>query len=393
MPGVEIHAHLFQTLAERDFVRYMPSIMKWVLMTLFLCGTFGLVWAFSFRKSIILLGVLSVGIIFFVIQLYVWRNLVFSYFWPLAAAWLGYLVFHLEKYLFAEKEKSWIQEAFGKYLSPVIVQQLTEDPDNVSLLGEKREVTLWFSDIIGFTTVSETLRSDQVVALLNTYHEEAASLLMEQGATIDKYLGDGTMAFWGAPLPVEDHALKACYSALLHRDCLKRANEKLVAQDLPEIGVCIGLHSAHVNVGNIGTSSRMEYTAIGSGVNLASRIEGLNRTYGTQILLSEATYKKVKDYVFVRELDILTVKGSKEPMVIYELLAMKKDVTIDMEYKQQIYDQGLVAYRSGYWGTAKAHFYKLKEDKAAEVMAKRSEYFETNDPGKDWDGIWKMTSK
>lgn len=393
MPGVEIHAHLFQTIAERDFLKYSGTFEKWLMTTLFITATFALGWLFSFRKSLIVLCALSLVFVTFVVQIFIWKNVLMSFFWPLLGAWLLYLMLHIEKYLFAEQEKSWIKEAFGKYLSPVVVQKLVDHPEEISLAGESRDITLWFSDIVGFTTVSEKLESPQVVALLNTYHQQAASLLMEQDATIDKYLGDGTMAFWGAPLPIENHAIKACLAAMLHRDCLIRANKSLVEQQLPQIDVCIGLHTASVSVGNIGTKARMEYTAIGSGVNIASRIEGLNRIYGTHVLLSESTYELVKNDVFVREIDTVQVKGSDKPMIIYELLCMKDDMTVDMEFKKQIYEQGLFAYRAGYWGTAKAHFYKLKNDTAAAVMAKRADYFESHNPEKDWDGVWKMVTK
>lgn len=393
MAGVEIHAHLFQTIADRDFLKYSGNLEKWLITTLFIASTFALGWLFSFRKSLFVLCAISLVFVTFVVQIFIWKNVVMSFFWPLFGAWLLYLVLHIEKYLFAEQEKSWIKEAFGKYLSPVVVQKLVDHPEDISLAGEARDVTLWFSDIVGFTTVSEKLESPQVVSLLNTYHQQAASLLMEQDATIDKYLGDGTMAFWGAPLPIDNHAIKACLAAMLHRDCLIRANKSLEEQELPQIDVCIGLHSASVNVGNIGTKARMEYTAIGSGVNIASRIEGLNRVYGTHVLLSESTYEQVRHDVFVRELDTVQVKGSDKPMVIYELLCMKDDMTVEMEFKKQIYEQGLFAYRAGYWGTAKAHFYKLKKDKAAAVMCERADYFEAHNPGKDWDGVWKMTSK
>jgi adenylate cyclase len=222
-----------------------------------------------------------------------------------------------------ERDKRRIRETFGKYVSPKVVDQILEHPPELG--GVDKELTVFFSDIRGFTTLSEAMTPQELVNHLNIYLTEMTDIILEYQGTLDKYVGDEIMCFWGAPLPQEEHAMLACKSALRQMEALRKLNEQWPPERRINIG--IGINSGIMTVGNMGSLGRMNYTLTGDNVNLGARLEGTNKQYGTNIIISEYTYGLVKDRVVVRELDNIRVKGKNRPVQIYELI----DVNEDME--------------------------------------------------------------
>jgi|YNPMSStandDraft_1061717.scaffolds.fasta_scaffold00013_82 adenylate cyclase len=222
-----------------------------------------------------------------------------------------------------EREKRFIRATFSNFVSKVVVDELLKHPEKIKLGGENKEITVLFSDIRGFTSRSEQMKPEEVVDLLNKYLSRMTDIIFKFHGTLDKYIGDAIMAFWGAPIPQEDHALLACCTALEMVKELERLNKEL-PEDL-NLNIGIGINSGYAIVGNMGSSSRMDYTLIGDTVNTGSRLEGVNKFYKTQIIISEYTYEKIKDYFYIRLIDKITAKGKTIPIKIYEIIDYKED--------------------------------------------------------------------
>jgi adenylate cyclase len=222
-----------------------------------------------------------------------------------------------------EKDKKAIRETFGKYLSPKVVDQLVQNPPELG--GVDKELTVFFSDIRGFTTLSENMTPQELVNHLNIYLTAMTDIILDYGGTVDKYMGDAIMAFWGAPLPQECHAELACKCALRQMQALAELNKSW--PESKRINIGIGLNSDIMTVGNMGSKLRMNYTLMGDPVNLGSRLESTNKEYGTHIIVSEFTYALIKDKFIVRELDNIRVKGKNKPVVIYELVDCIGDIS------------------------------------------------------------------
>jgi adenylate cyclase len=214
-------------------------------------------------------------------------------------------------------------KAFRRYVPADLVRELVERGKGGELGGEKRELTLFFSDIESFTTASEKLEPEEVMLQLSEYFDAMTKVIMDEKGTVDKFIGDAVMAFWGAPTDVDEPAIRACRAALRCQERLVELNDQWASEGRPRFNTRIGLHTDAVVVGNVGSSERMNYSAIGDGVNLASRLEGLNKQYGTHIMISEATYQLVKDLFECRLLDEVIVKGKTKPVRVYELLSEK----------------------------------------------------------------------
>jgi len=244
------------------------------------------------------------------------KNILINYSIPFAGMFFSYISIILYRSSTEEREKRKIRAMFGKYVSPEVVAQMMDNPPELG--GVDRELTVFFSDIRGFTSLSETLTPQELVKHLNEYLSVMTDVILETGGTLDKYVGDEIMCFWGAPLEVKDHAWSACHCALLQKTKLAELNAHWPPEKRLAIG--IGLNTGIMTVGNMGSAGRMNYTLMGDNVNLGARLEGTNKIYGTMIIVSEYTYAMVKDRFIFRELDTIRVKGKNKPVVIYELI-------------------------------------------------------------------------
>jgi adenylate cyclase len=300
------------------------------------------------------------------------------------------------------KEKKSITETFGKYVDPRIVKRLLEGKGR-ALEGEKRVMTVFFSDVEGFTSLCEQLTPDGAVRCLNKYFSLASIPIREANGIIDKYIGDAIMAFWGPPFTDEhEHASLACRAALAQLERLEELKRALpdvlgLRKGLPKMNVRVGLATGDVIVGNIGSETTKGYTVIGDTVNLASRLEGANKLYGTRLLVSNATADLVQDSMETREIDAIRVVGKTEPVQVHELLGLKGALDPLTAKLRDEFSAGLGSYRRCEWAAAQASFtacLALKaDDGPSNVYVARVRHFTVNPPPREWDGAWSLAEK
>ncbi|MDR0625483.1 MAG: adenylate/guanylate cyclase domain-containing protein [Holosporales bacterium] len=293
-------------------------------------------------------------------------------------------------------------QSFGKFVPKVLVRRLMQKGTEVKLGGKTCEVTMFFSDIQGFTTISETMVAEKLVLHLSDYLNELSAIIVECNGTIDKYIGDAIMAFWNAPNADRNHVFNACHAALLCQKRLDELNRKWELEKKPPLITRIGLHSAEVIVGNIGSDEKINYTLMGDNVNLGSRLEGANKVYHTSILASFNVYKAVNERFLFRPLDVVAVKGKKEGVKIYELVGQMSGDSRVLPTKEEVelcerFSHGFNLYLEHRWGEAIKQFEGLKEDfpqdYPSEMYLQRCLAFKENPPRKNWDGIFVMTTK
>ena len=331
MAGIEHHAYALNTILNQDFASNVPPWAN-LLILLALGLIMGLyqprlpTWA-SFAAAIALSAAFTL-----VTLLYTFAELSMIHVFPTALVQIftvlvGFIGFRA---LSEEENVKFIRNTFSKFVSQDVVEELLANPDAITLGGSKKEVTVFFSDVRGFTTISEKLGPEELVQLLNEYLSEMTELIIDYRGTIDKYMGDAIMAFWGAPARNDDHAYFACVAALAQVEALRRLQEGWSDRNIPVLDIGIGINTGAAVVGNMGSSRRMDYTLMGDTVNLGSRLEGITKTYGVRSCISEFTYERVKDRVYARELDLVRVKGKLEPVRIYELMGLVKPEDINL---------------------------------------------------------------
>lgn len=298
----------------------------------------------------------------------------------------------LNEFRQTHKERRYLKHAFESYVSSDIVRTILENPSALALGGERKELTVMFTDINGFTTVSESLEPEELVSVLNDYLQFITQVILKHEGTLDKYIGDEVMAFFGAPVHFGDHAQKACAAAL---SLDGRLNRK---QKIPEIvfsGITIGINTGQMIVGNVGSKKRFDYTVIGDTVNLAARLEGLNKTYGTSMIIGENTRRLLPENTFLtREMDYVKVKGKHQAISIYELMEHTKE---NLESIVVPFAEGLAAYRQQDWGKGQTVFQSILEkhptDGPSRVFLERCRFFADNPLPENWDMVWEMTIK
>ncbi|MEW6387147.1 MAG: adenylate/guanylate cyclase domain-containing protein [Thermodesulfobacteriota bacterium] len=283
-------------------------------------------------------------------------------------------------------------QAFRKYVPAELVRQLIHTGEEARLGGQKREITVFFSDISGFTGIAERLAPEELMLRLSEYFDELTKILSAEKGTVDKYIGDGILAFWGAPVPDEEHAWHACHAALVCQEKLKELNHRWEAEGKYPFATRIGISTGETVVGNVGSRERINYTVMGDNVNLASRLEGVNKLYGTQIIVSPTTYQAVADKFWLRPLGIIAAKGKKEETTIYELLGSRRagENGATAELCEE-FAQGFQAYLARDWEGAAAIFgdllKKFPGDAPTDFYLARCRYYRENPPGGDWRGI------
>jgi adenylate cyclase len=323
----------------------------------------------------------------------IWAGL----FYPEVAIFSVFIMTATFSYHTEGKKRRMIRRLFSQYMSEVLVRELEENPQRATLGGNRRMITIFFSDLADFTALSEQLEPEEIVSLLNMYFTEMSQIILDTQGVIDKYQGDGIMAFWGAPIELADHAAYACRAALACSKRMETINKRLGGRDLPPLQMRIGLHSGEAVVGNMGSNQRFDYTVIGDNVNLASRLEGANKKFGTQIIVSEATYGLAREKVEARELDQIAVKGKQRPIRIFELAGEKDEISPEFRRARRWFEKGLHQYREKRFDEAIELFRKVlaanPTDGPARVFLERCHQLVQRPPASDWDGILRLTEK
>jgi adenylate cyclase len=316
---------------------------------------------------------------------------------PSVSAGFSYVVVFFYRFITEKREKRWIKNTFSQYMSPKIVEAITKNPDLLKLGGEEREMTVFFSDLAGFTTISESMKPAELVKVLNEYLTEMSNIIFYHGGVVDKYIGDAIMAFWNAPINQPNHAVLACHTALDQLKKLSDLQRRFAERKLPMIDCRIGINTGHMVVGNMGSHNRFDYTVMGDSVNLASRLEGANKPYHTRIMISEFTYEKAKDEIEVRQLDLLRVKGKAIPIKVFELAARKGELSPEQKKAFSLYGDGLAFYLDRKFKKALETLKKVleffPEDGPTQVYLERAERYIAVPPPKEWDGVYVMTTK
>lgn len=392
MPGVEIHANNIQTLITGQFLSDQSVFSLWLTLILLIVVNLFFFAKLRVRFAIPLFllegaGFLIAGIIGYEFRIFL--NVVY----PLIALFLTFVGTFLLRFILEQSERKFIEGAFGHYVSKDVVEQIIKNPKMLELGGAKRDVTAFFSDVAGFTSISEQMEPGQLVNFLNRYLGEMTEVILLHQGTLDKYEGDAIMAFWGAPLPLADHAKHACLAALENQKKLEEFRQECTKQNLPPLHVRIGINSGDVIAGNMGSENRFDYTIMGDNVNLASRLEGINKQYGTDIMISEYTYEQIKDLFVCRELDQIRVKGKEQPVRIYELIGLIGEVAEGMLKKIQAFEEALTLYRQKDFMNAKTKFIAILNDPPSEIFAKRCDEFINHPPADGWDGVYTFTEK
>ncbi|MBI5884272.1 MAG: adenylate/guanylate cyclase domain-containing protein [Elusimicrobia bacterium] len=295
----------------------------------------------------------------------------------------------------AEKKK--IKNLFGQFVAPEVVEDLARDPSKVKLGGERKDLTIFFLDIAHFTTISEKMSPEGLILFLNRYLSVLSKIIQDRKGVIDKYIGDCIMAFWNAPLECPDHRVQACLSAIECQEMMGELNKNL-EPGLPEIpAVRIGLNSGEATVGLTGSEKKLQYTVLGDEVNLASRLEGSNKFFGSKIMASEDTYEGAKDRVEARELGRVRVVGKSEPIRVFELLAKKGGLSEEWKKALPLYEKGLGHFNKREFEPAKAAFEEFvkifPEDGPAKLYLNVSTDYSVIPPPEEWDGVFNLTAK
>ncbi|MCK5236033.1 MAG: adenylate/guanylate cyclase domain-containing protein, partial [Deltaproteobacteria bacterium] len=395
-PGVEVHATIAGNILEGWYLRRDVSTL---LLTLILIVLFPVILAYIISKlrrtylSLAVFGGTFLFITLFFYYLYAQYDMLPSLLFPLLSLSLTYIVCEAYRNIIFEQKSKFYKKAFSTYVPPQVVSEILKDPDSLKLGGEKRYVSILFSDIRGFTSLSEKMPPEQLVALLNKYLTPMTEIIFKEKGTLDKYIGDAIMAIFNAPVDLPEHPKKACKVALAMIAKLSKVNMEWTSRGLPSIKIGIGLHCGEAVVGNMGAALRFDYTAIGDTVNTASRLEGMTKLYGVGILVSDDIYKNARDTFIFRELDLLRVKGKNRPIAVYELMEQGERAS----YLMNQFPKALIDYRKGKFKTAKTAFQSIlsefPDDSPSKLYIKRCEEYIAAPPSQGWDGVYTATTK
>ncbi len=397
LPGVEVHANALSTILRGDFISTQSGGVY--ILTVFLLAGIATVLTRLLKPFRGLFAVLGLIFFFLIIALYVfinhrvWVDVVAPSF-GIILSFVGNVV---HQTLTEQRERVRIKKSWQQYMAKDVIDAMLEDGKLPQFGGERRELTVLFSDIRGFTTFSERHSSHEVVSRLNEYLTEMVDVVFKHTGTLDKFVGDEIMAVFGAPHYFKDHAEKACLTALEMMERLRALQKDWIGkkQDYFEIG--IGINSGKVILGNLGSSQLFDYTVIGDDVNLGARLEGANKQYGTAIIVSEATYRMVRKKARARELDLVRVKGKKQPVRIFELLGMNGLPQTEQDMLIEVYSQALEHYKALKWYQALKEFKRILKhfpnDGPTRVYIKRCLDFMETPPSDNWDGVYDFKTK
>lgn len=397
-PGVEIHANLLSAMLDQRFF-YQPDFVAVLeLLGLALCGL--LLSLLLPRLSVLAGSALALLLAGSLVAFNLYALVQWSWVLPLAS-WLLLIavLFTLLQTagLFIEvRNRQYLASVFGQYVPPEIVRQLQGRRQQIQLAGESRNMTVLFSDIRSFTSISEHLSPAQLARLINLYLSRMTQAIHQQHGTVDKYIGDAVMAFWGAPLDDPQHARHGLQTALTMLQALPEINQTLQREGLPPVAIGIGLNSGEMSVGNMGSSFRVAYTVLGDAVNLGARLEGLTKYYGVALLISESVREQAPEYA-CRQVDLVRVKGKSQPVAIYQPLGLHSTLSEADAQWLHACEQALAAYRAQDWQAAQAAFGALQQqdpsDRVSELYLQRIQQLANSRLPDDWDGVFDHQSK
>lgn len=396
-PGVEIHANLISGILDGT-VKWEPvgilglQVAAIAILGLLLAALLPVATPLWAALATLVLSVLLTAANF-----YAWAGMHAQ--WPLAAPLLavwGLFVLNMSWGFFVEaRSKAQITKLFGQYIPPELVDEMAKDPARYSLRGESRVMTVLFSDIVGFTHFSEKLEAAQLAEMLNVYLSAMTRVVQNGRGTIDKYIGDAIMAFWGAPMSDDQHARDAVLAGLAMQAALEELNPRLEARGWPPVKIGVGVNTGRMSVGNMGSEFRMAYTVMADAVNLASRLEALTRQYGVGVLAGEATREACPDIAFQR-VDRVRVKGKDVPVSIYEPLGVAGELSPERLKEAELFEAAFADYQAQRWDEAEIKLMelgRLQPRKLYEVYLDRVTHFRFNPPGAEWDGVFTFTTK
>ncbi len=384
-PGIEIHANMLLSLIKDDFLKPLSAteaILFVALFSIFLT-LINRHWS-PLRSMGINLTTLVLFLIFSFL-LFSRQRLFLPFSAPLLALFVNFVSSGIMSYVGVEKKRRYLRKAFSLYLSPQVVEKILEDPNRLKLGGERVLATVLFTDLAGFTEMSEKMEPEEVVSILTRCTTEMTKVIFKYNGTLDKFIGDAVMAVWGAPAKDEDQATHACQAALEMQRIMKT-----LSRDAPmphKLSMRVGINTGIVMAGNMGSDERFEFTVIGDHVNIASRLEGLNKTFGTEIIISEFTKIKMDPVFTTRKLDWVRVKGRQQAIQVYELVDGERGPCIDL------FEEGLHFYQAGNFGVAREKFVEVLKinpaDKPSQIFIARCDYL-LNAPPDTWDGTWDL---
>jgi adenylate cyclase len=408
MYGVEIHANVIQDVLDKNFIVREPAWITGLVVFGLSLFTFVFTAGLKAIKTKMSLAIEALGVAIIAAELFIifWasvklfteKNYLADMTSPIVAILVCYVGSTIYNYVTERKQKALIKTMFSRYVNPTVVDELVAHPEKLRLGGERKELTVFFSDIEKFTTMSEKMPPERLVMLLNEYLTEMTRIVFTSNGTLDKYEGDAIVAFWGAPIAQVDHAFRACRASLDMQAALVEMRKRWMKEKKPLLNVRIGLSTGEMIVGNMGGKDRFDYTVIGDSVNLGARLEGANKQYKTNIMMSEPTYRHVKDLVVARELDLLVVAGKTEPIRVFELLGMRDDnsATPSLAAAEE-YSKGLAQYRERNWDEAircfEAALRVKPDDYPSQIYIERSELYRAAPPPGDWNGVFIMMTK
>lgn len=391
-PGVEIHATVIDNILNK---RFLVRPQWFGLMDILVILGIGVFLGIIIPRLNVMAGLAAVvaflgGYIYLSVYLFNNKGLLLNITYPVLTVVIAYLCLALYRYAMEAKEKKKIKNTFQYYVAAPVMEELMKHPEKLKLGGEEKELTVLFSDIRRFTTISEGLKPDALIAILNEYLTAMSDVVFKYQGYLDKYIGDAIMAVYGAPLMQEDHAKKACLTAIEMMERLNIMRQEWKDKGRPALDIGIGINTGNMVVGNVGSEQKYDYTVIGDNVNLASRLEGLNKLYGTNIIISENVQREIERELLWRELDIVQVKGKTEAKTIYELMG-RKGVS-NMEDAAEAFHKGIKYYRERKWEDAVKSFnavMNLKpEDTPSKLYIQRSRQFIITPPPDNWQGVF-----
>jgi len=397
MPGVEFHANVIDNLLRTDALRHagLRTTGLWILF-------FGLLGGLLLARCSAWLGAVGAVLAALIFTggtqwFFIHKYLVVDMAGPLLTVALAYVVIVIYRFFTEEREKRLVKSFFSQQVSGELLDVLMEHPEVLQKAGERREMTVFFSDVAGFTSISERLQPEELVELLNRYLTAMTEVIFENGGYVDKYMGDGIMAFWNGLLKQADHAERACRCALGSVKRLETLNAELKSKGLVPLGARIGINTGAMAAGYMGSDQKKQFTVMGDNVNLGSRLEGANKAFGSSVMISEFTYEMIQDKFEVRFLDKIRVPGKAKPVKVFELLAEKGKLSPEWQKAHALYHEAIMQFVGREFSPAREKFLEvskiLGQDKASMAYVQRAEAFMVHPPEQDWDGVFEVKSK